>query len=109
MEFGGKGTPTRCDVVIKVTKNLIIKLCIKFKVDLKMKKQRNPIMPHLYLGIPWGFFDGASQALPPVCGANLFLHFNQSHFMHVKYAPRHMINNMTKFRNYKCWGLKISN
>jgi ribonuclease HI len=54
-------------------------------------------MPEMDFGTPWGFFDGASQGHPPMCGVGVVLFFNQSHYIHIRYAPGRGTNNRVEF------------
>jgi ribonuclease HI len=44
-------------------------------------------MPEILNGIPWGFFDGASQGYPPLCGVGIVLFISKDDFFNVRYVP----------------------
>jgi hypothetical protein len=71
--FHNKGLPT------EVLVDLICHLAIFFKKDLGKKKQCIPTMPMLVEETPWGFFDGASQGHPPICGVGVVLYITYEH------------------------------
>jgi len=54
------------------------------------------VTPPLDCGIPWGYFDGASQDHPPLCGIGIFLHLSHSHVMHIHYVQCRSSNNSAK-------------
>jgi hypothetical protein len=65
----------------------------EFKVDPKVPKPRLLVMPSLDLGILWGFFDGAAQGHPSKCSVGVVLFIIQTHYIHIRYAPRRGTNN----------------
>jgi hypothetical protein len=85
------------DIPHEVTASLILNLLKEFKVDQKIKNPRIPFMLDLDFKIPWGYFDGASQGHPTVCGVEVVLFMNQNHCMHIIYAPGHGLNNRVEF------------
>jgi ribonuclease HI len=54
-------------------------------------------MPEIDFKISWGYFDGACQGHPPVCGIGVVLFLNHSHYLYIRYAPRSGTNNMVEF------------
>jgi ribonuclease HI len=76
-----------------VVVGLVVKLTGEYKSKIKLKKNRTPVMPQLAEEIPLGFFDGASQGQPPICGAVAFLFLSKSHFFRIRYVPGLGTNN----------------
>jgi hypothetical protein len=59
---------------------LIVKLTGKYKVNIKEKKIKTPIIPQIVEGVPWVFFDGFNQGHQPRCGAGGILFISRSLF-----------------------------
>lgn len=55
----------------------------EYKVEVKSKNPKKPIMQAIDYDIPWGFFDGACQGLPLVCGVGVVLFMSQNHYIHI--------------------------
>jgi ribonuclease HI len=68
-----------------------------FKSEMKTKNPRLLVMSHLDFEIPWGFFDGAFQGHPPMCGVGVVLHLKKNHYIHIRYAPSSGTNNRVEF------------
>ena len=51
------------------------------------------IPPEINKGIPWDFFDGASQGDPPLGGSGEVLYLSGFHKIQAKFAPRNCTNN----------------
>jgi len=49
-------------------------------------------MPMLLDGVPYGFFDGASQHHPPHLGVGALLHIFDDLFFKIRYAPQRGLN-----------------
>jgi hypothetical protein len=58
----------RISFLLEVVAGLVSNISSEFKSEHKIPKQRKPIMPPLIEGVPWGYFNGASQGHPMHCG-----------------------------------------
>jgi len=85
------------DIPLEVTTGIILNLPKEFLIDIEIKDPRVSVMLELDFGIPWGFFDGACQGHPPVCGVGVFLCINHNHYIHVCYAPERGTNDRAEF------------
>jgi ribonuclease HI len=65
---------------------LIIKLAGEFRTKPKRNKNRILQMPPVADGIPWGFFDGAIQGYPPLCGIGALLYISKTHHFTIIYV-----------------------
>jgi ribonuclease HI len=81
----------------EVVAGLVLKIAKEFKLEVKEKKSRIPIMPDLLAGVSWGFFDSASQGHPPRCNVGVVLHFSSSHYVRIKYSPSRGTNTRAEF------------
>jgi hypothetical protein len=52
-------------VPLEVTMTFTLRQAVEFKVDLKEKKLRCPVLPSLDFKIPYDYFDKASQGHHP--------------------------------------------
>ena len=51
------------------------------------------VPPEINKGIPWDFFDGASQGDPPLGGSREVLYLPGLHKIQAKFAPGNCTNN----------------
>ena len=58
-----------------------------------MPKVRVLVPLEINKGIPWSFFDGASQGEPPLGGSRGVLYLPVLHKIQDKFAPGHCTNN----------------
>jgi ribonuclease HI len=79
--FQNKSIPA--EVVVE----LICQMMIFYKKEPDKRKRHNPIMPDLIGDTPWGFFDGASQGNPSVCGVDAVLFINANHHFEMHFSP----------------------
>jgi len=56
-----------------------------------------PMLQEIDFGIPWGYFDGASQGHPPRCGVGVVLYISHNHYIFIRYALGQGSNNMSEF------------
>jgi hypothetical protein len=75
------------------TTSLTLNMAEEFKEALKPQKSCCPLPPDIDYSIPWGYFDGASQGVPPRCGVGVVLYINHSHYIHIRYSPGGGTNN----------------
>jgi ribonuclease HI len=59
---------------------------MEFKSKIKIPKKRMLTMLALVEGIPWGFFNGASQGYPSSYGIGAILYISTSHFYKIQFA-----------------------
>jgi hypothetical protein len=76
----------RNSIPAKVVVEIIYQMVIFYKKDLKKKKRCFPTMLDLIEGTPWGFFHGASQGYPLICGVDVMLYINPNHHFEVCYT-----------------------
>jgi hypothetical protein len=65
----------------------MVKLVGEYKSDPKVKNIKHLIMSLTVEGIPWGFFDGASQVHLPLCDVGA-LFFLTKHTIIISYLSR---------------------
>jgi hypothetical protein len=85
-------------VLPKVTTTITPSQASELKEDPKSKKQCNLTLPSMDYGIPWGFFDRASQGHLPKCGVRVILYVNQNHYIYIIYAPGGGTNNRVELK-----------
>ena len=83
--------------------SLVAKLAKEFIQERKHKKHKNLVMLELDYGTPWGYFDGASQGSPTLCGAGSVFHLDHSHCFHLHFSTREGSN--TKGELHALWTL----
>jgi ribonuclease HI len=81
----------------EVTTNITLNQAVEFREDPKALKTRLPVLPTIDYEVPWGYFDGASQGHPPMCGVGVVLYIKQNHYIHIRYAPGTRSNNRAEF------------
>jgi hypothetical protein len=81
----------------EITADIVLRLSNEFMMDLKVKGPRLPTMPEVDFEVPWGFFDGACQGHPHVCGVGIVLYLSHNYYRHIRYAPKNGTNNRDEF------------
>lgn len=71
----------------EVVIGIIDSTCKAFETETKSEKTRMLVMPAIDQEILWGFFDGASEGAPQICGVGAVLDINKHHYMHIRYSP----------------------
>ena len=68
----------------------------EYKAQEKEPKVRALVPPEINKGIPWAYFDGASQGDPPLGGSRGVLYLSGFHKIQTKFALGHCTNNKAK-------------
>jgi hypothetical protein len=69
----------------------------ELKEKLKEKRPWISILSDIDYQTSWGYFNGANQGNPPMCGVGMVLFINHNHYIHIRYAPGLGTNNREKF------------
>ena len=77
----------------EVTLALVIQWAREYKTQEKEPKVNILVPPEMNKGIPWDFFDGASQGDPPLGGSGGVLYLLGFHKIQTKFAPGQCTNN----------------
>ena len=59
-------------------------------------KRRLITTPNINKDMPWAFFDGASQGIPPLGGVGAVIFISVEKKLHIKYAIGQVTNNKAK-------------
>lgn len=71
----------------------ILAIANLFTLVQKPPRTRNPGQEVIDKTVPWGYFDGAAQGEPTVCGVGVVLHLNEDHFFRLKWGLGEGTNN----------------
>jgi hypothetical protein len=72
---------------LEVMMNLTLNQEVEFRENMKAIKLCILVIPSIDYEVPWGYFDGAIQGHPPMCGVRVVLFIKQNHYIHIRYAP----------------------
>jgi ribonuclease HI len=81
----------------KVTAALTIGQTMEFLNKPKETVPHFSMLQKLDFGIPWGYFDGASQGHPPRCGVGVVLYIIHNHYIFIRYVLGQGSNNRAEF------------
>ena len=66
------------------------------KLNSVLVKRRLITTPNINKDIPWGFFGGSSQGMPPLGGVGAVIFISVEKKLHIKYAIGQVTNNKAK-------------
>lgn len=70
----------------QVVASNILAIANHFTTEPKPPRTREPRQEHIDKTVPWGYFDGAAQGEPTVCGAGVVLYLTEDHFFRLKWG-----------------------